>query len=49
MEKEDIAVGLDIGTTKIVAMIAKKECTRWSYGWNGLGVAEEGVSALITQ
>jgi cell division ATPase FtsA len=24
MEKENIAVGLDIGTTKIVAMIGKK-------------------------
>jgi cell division protein FtsA len=25
MEKENIAVGLDIGTTKIVAMIGKNE------------------------
>jgi cell division protein FtsA len=27
MEKENIAVGLDIGTTKIVAMIGKKMST----------------------
>lgn len=50
MEKENIAVGLDIGTTKIVAMIGKKN----EYGKleilgvgksKSLGVAR-GVSTL---
>ena len=44
MEKENIAVGLDIGTTKIVAMIGKKN----EYGkLEILGEGREGVVCLI--
>jgi cell division protein FtsA len=50
MEKENIAVGLDIGTTKIVAMIGKKN----EYKLEILGVGQSlgvarGVVNNITQ
>jgi cell division ATPase FtsA len=37
MEKENVAVGLDIGTTKIVAMIGKKNMVSWRF-WESVNL-----------